>query len=658
MRYRGKIGAFVLTFVMPTAISAQTTQVATLATNTAATVGGKDYAQISLEELLNKDVAVAGTKTRVDIAKSPVSVTVITPEDIRRSGAMTLGEVLRTVPGLDVLESFPNYISVSARGTSESFVNNMLVVIDGRRFETLLAGVPFLDEVPFRMEDVKRIEVVKGPVGAVYGTNALAGVISITTYGASEKPGSFVSVTGGNRSALDTTFRQSGKIGDSRWAYKFTGGYSYSGTWGTLDSGNTLPPIALRKGAGVLLLERRFSDESALEIEGGFVKGDLASLTIVTNQTQYFTAPHFRTGYSRPDFHAVLTVSPQSLELRERVPPIQPLTDKWSEATSLSLDRTWRPAESSTVTVGGNVRHERSNSSNLGGVAHSHVVGGVFVQDEQSLISGRLALFGAVGVSHHPEISTQVDGNVALLATPVIDHTLRLSFGRAHRDPSFGENFINFRRKFGPNDGLQAPNLALSPESIQSYEAGYHGRFAIGQARLQFFAEGYKERLKDLIALVTSNIAKGTLPDFPSAVVLQQFRNTESRDGKGFEVGTELSGKTGRLAFQYSYQRFTDVKTGKELVADVPRHKFSSGLGLRKGNVELDLWVHTVSKTLEKGYVLVNPRLGVTLGRNWMLSAQAFNAFNDRHIETVNGRGIKGESIGRLVTANVTYSSR
>src|SRR5262249_58031070 len=78
----------------------------------------KDYAQISLEELLNKDVATVATKTRVDVAKAPVSVTVLTPEDIRRTGSLTLGELLRTVPGLDVLESFPDYISVSARGTS------------------------------------------------------------------------------------------------------------------------------------------------------------------------------------------------------------------------------------------------------------------------------------------------------------------------------------------------------------------------------------------------------------------------------------------------------------------------------------------------------------------------------------------------------------
>ncbi len=658
MTHRSRIAAFVLTIVMPTTVAAQNAPLVAAVEPTApSNEGKKDYVQISLEELLNKDVAVAATKTRIDVAKAPVSVSVITPEDIRRSGAASLGEVLRTVPGLDVLEAFPNYISVSARGTSESFVNNMLVVIDGRRFEALLAGVPFFDEAPIRMEDIKRIEVVKGPVGAVYGTNALAGVISITTYGASERPGSFVSLTGGNREAVDATVRQSGKLGSGPWAYKFVGGYSYDHTWGSLDS-SAAPPIALRKGSGVLLVERRMADDGLLEIEGGFTKGDLASLTIVTNQTQYFTSPHFRLGYSRPDFHVELTSSPEALELRERVPPVQPLIDKWASAESLTLDKTLRPSAASTVTVGANARYERSDASNLGGVAHDHVVGSVFAQDEQSLVAGRLALFGALGVSHHPEIPTQVDGNAALIATPFTDHTVRFSFGRAHRDPSFGENFIDFRRKFGPNDGFQAPNLDLAPESIQSYEIGYHGRATAGHAKLQFFAEGFKERLKNLINIVTSTIAPGTLPDFPTAVVLQQFQNQENRDGKGFETGMSVTAKRAHLQVQYSYQQFTNVQTGKRIVADVPQNKFSAGGGFEAGNLEFDVWVHNVSKTLEPGYTLVNPRVGLRLNPNWSLSAQAFNLFNDRHIETVNGRGIPGESVGRLATVNLTYSSR
>jgi iron complex outermembrane receptor protein len=655
--------------LMPFAAVAQVvTPVAETTTSTATSEPqgrDKDYVQVSIEDMLNRDIAVAATKTRVDVAKAPASVSVLTPEDIRRSGATNLGELLRQVPGLDVLEAFPGYISVSARGTSASFVNSMLVLIDGRRFETLLAGVPFLDEMAVRMEDIKRIEVVKGPVGALYGTNAIAGVISITTYGASEVNGTFASFTGGMRDTMDATLRQAGHLGHSSWSYKFTGGYSYTHTWGSLDSGYTLPPIAVRKGSGLLLLERRFADNSTLEIEGGLAKGDLASLTTVTNQTQYFTHPHARIGYSRADFHVLLTSSPQSLELRERVPPIQPLTDKWSEATNLSIDRTVRPFESSTVTVGGNLRHQRSNFTSIA-TTHNQVVGSVFAQDEQSIVRDRLTVFGAVGLNHHPELDTQVDGNAAVVATPVKGHTFRVSFGRAHRDPSFIENYTNFRRQIAGQDGYQTSNIGLDPATIKSWEAGYHGRVSLGHSsRILFFAEGFTEHLRNLIGIVTTPVAKGSVPQYPTVTIVQQFRNIEARNGKGFETGAELETSGLDLVGQYSYQDFHNAVTGAPIQSDIPKHKVSGGLRTHAGALELDLWVHSVSRSVsrtvsastdEDGYVLVNPRVGVRAGRHWMLAAEAFNALNDKHMETANGRGIKGEKVGRLVTFNLRYT--
>jgi outer membrane receptor protein involved in Fe transport len=410
-------------------------------------------------------------------------------------------------------------------------------------------------------------------------------------------------------------------------------------------------------------VERRFSDSGALEIEGGYSKGDLASLTLVTNQTQYFTMPHGRVSYSRPDFHVALTTSPHGLELRERVPPVQPLTDRWSGSTGVAFDRTVRPLSSSTVTVGGNARYERSNGSNLGGTAHTHFVGGVFLQNEQNLVRDRLAVFGAVGLSRHPEIPLQVDGNAAIIASPIKDHTLRASYGRAHRDPSFGESFINFPRRIGAADGYQMPNLDLKPESIQAFEVGYRGRFAIGRtSRVSVFADGFHEKLHDLIGLVTKPVAAGSIPDKPTVTITQQFLNVEARNGQGFEVGAELETSPVRLLGQYSYQDFEKAADGTKIQADIPKHKISGGVRTQKGHVELDLWVHSVSRTVdpkvaadEDGYVLVNPRIGVKSGR-WMFGLSAFNALDDKHIETANGRGIKGETVRRLVTFNVRFT--
>lgn len=620
------------------------------------TASARDYSQISLEDLLNRDISVVATKTRVDVMRAPVSVSTLTPEDIRRSGATNIADLLRTVPGIDVLESYPSYISVSSRGTSEVFVNNMLVLIDGRRLESLIAGVPFLEQAPVRLEDIKRIEIVKGPVGALYGTNALAGIISITTFSASEVKGTTASLTGGNRNTYDGTLRQAGSIGQSGWDYKLVGGYSYTGTWAALDKGSTLPQVALRRGDFVALFERPLGRDRQVDVEAGVTTGDTASLTIVTYQNHDFTFPHLRLGYRAPDFHTQLTVNYQKLELTEMIGPVQALRDH-SVATNLSIDRTLHPMAHSTVTMGGNFRYQRSDFTSLSG-AHDQLVGGVFIQDEQVLVKDRVTFFGAAGLSRHPEIDPQFDGNAALVVSPSKHHAFRASVGRGHRDPSFLENFINFRRQFGPRAGYQSPNTDLKPETMLSWEAGYHGRFDVGTARVSVFAEGFRENFDNLVSIVTTNVAPGTLPQYPTVTVEQQFRNIEDRTGKGFEVGGEVEASSVRFASHYSYQRFVTAGTDTAILRDIPRHKLSAGLRTTAGILELDAWVHWVSKTVEPdGYVLFNPRIGVA-GKNWRLSVEAFNAFNDRHIETINERGLKGESVGRSVTANLTYSPK
>jgi outer membrane receptor protein involved in Fe transport len=180
----------------------------------------------------------------------------------------------------------------------------------------------------------------------------------------------------------------------------------------------------------------------------------------------------------------------------------------------------------------------------------------------------------------------------------------------------------------------------------------------LGTSRVQFFADAFQEKIRGLIGIVTSPVPAGSLEQFPTVTIVQQFRNVDDRDGHGFETGAELETSPVRLTAQYSFQDFENVATGETILRDAPRHKISAGLRTQKGRLELDLWVHSVSKTIEdKGYVLVNPRLGVKSGP-WMVSLQAFNALNDRHLETANGRGIKGESIGRQVTLGVRYTTR
>ncbi|WP_342114926.1 TonB-dependent receptor plug domain-containing protein [Pseudoduganella sp. OTU4001] len=150
-------------------------------TATASTVQGGDmFANMSLEEL--SDVKVISVSKREErLGDAPASIFVITAEDLRRSGARSLPEALRLAPNLHVAVSTAGGYVVTARGFSGNGTNKQLVMIDGRSiYSPLFSGV-FWDAQYLPMESIERIEVISGPGGTLWGTNAMNGVINIIT---------------------------------------------------------------------------------------------------------------------------------------------------------------------------------------------------------------------------------------------------------------------------------------------------------------------------------------------------------------------------------------------------------------------------------------------------------------------------------------------
>ncbi|MBN2021350.1 MAG: TonB-dependent receptor [Pirellulales bacterium] len=132
------------------------------------------------------------------VAQSPAAVFVITSEMIRRSGAHNVPDLLRMVPGLDVARIESDSWSITSRGFAGHFANKLLVMIDGRTVYTpLFAGV-YWDVQDLLLEDVERIEVVRGPGGTLWGANAVNGVISIVTKKAKDTQGALVTYGGGS----------------------------------------------------------------------------------------------------------------------------------------------------------------------------------------------------------------------------------------------------------------------------------------------------------------------------------------------------------------------------------------------------------------------------------------------------------------------------
>ena len=148
------------------------------------------YEDMSLKELTNIDLVVTASKKIEDLFETPLSVTIIKRDDIINSGALSIPEALRLAPGMIVREQAPGVFDVHIRGFDNVTVNTTLpfpantitlVMIDNRPVYNYFAGGTFWESIPIDINDIDRIEIVRGPASALYGPNAVAGVINIIT---------------------------------------------------------------------------------------------------------------------------------------------------------------------------------------------------------------------------------------------------------------------------------------------------------------------------------------------------------------------------------------------------------------------------------------------------------------------------------------------
>lgn len=156
----------------------------------------KDLTTTSIEDLLNVEVTSVSKKEQ-KLSRTAAAIFVITQEDIRRSGATNIPDLLRMVPGMDVSQINGSTWAIGSRGFSQQFANKLQVTVDGRSvYSPTFSGV-FWDTLDLPLCDIERIEVIRGPGGSIWGANAVAGVISIFTKKASETPGTFIEAGGG-----------------------------------------------------------------------------------------------------------------------------------------------------------------------------------------------------------------------------------------------------------------------------------------------------------------------------------------------------------------------------------------------------------------------------------------------------------------------------
>ena len=234
--------------------------------------------QLSLAELGNVEVTTA-SKEPEKIWKTPAAIFVLTQDDIRRSGATSIPEVLRLVPGVEVARINSNQWSVNIRGLGSGFSKSVLVLIDGRSVYTPLYAGVYWDVQNVLLEDVERIEVIRGPGGTIWGSNAVNGVINIITKNAKDTRGTYASTSGGNVDQNESGVRYGGAHGNNlnyrAYAMGFGQNAEFHAGGGNYD--------AWQLGQAGFRTDSQLTDRDTLTVQGDLYKGNVGQQVAIAS---------------------------------------------------------------------------------------------------------------------------------------------------------------------------------------------------------------------------------------------------------------------------------------------------------------------------------------------------------------------------------------
>ena len=451
---------------------------------------GNDLTRLTLEELMDIQVTSV-SKGEEDFSKAPSAIFVLTQEDLRRSGANTIPEALRMVPGVQVAQIDSSTWAITARGFNSRFANKLLVLIDGRSVYThVFAGV-FWDEQDLVLEDVERIEVIRGPGGTLWGANAVNGVINIITKNAQETLGGQVSAGGGNLDKFIGSIRYGEKIGENA-AVRVWGKYYNRNNLDDLQ-GNSAPD-EFETGRGGMRLDWDASESNSFTFQGDVMVGEFAGKTTnavnslsfapttadLVGDSQVRTA-NFITRWK----HRFSDTSDMALQAyynrdhRESRVLQELLVDTYD----LDFQHRFQLADGHELLWGLGQRFIHDSFENSIGISYFpdsnlNYISSAFIQDKVTLIDNELYLTIGSKFSINNFTGFEFQPNARLAWTPNDKHTVWASVSRAVRTPSRSGDSGRFNAALAPGPGvavIQGQN-AFESENLLAMEMGYRVR--------------------------------------------------------------------------------------------------------------------------------------------------------------------------------------
>ncbi len=445
-----------------------------------------DLTQVSIENLMNMEVTSVSKKEQ-KLSQVAAAIFVITQDDIHHSGATSIPELLRMVPGLDVAQMNANTWAISSRGFNSQFANKLLVLIDGRAVYSPLYGGAFWDTQDLPLEDIDRIEVILGPGGTIWGANAVNGVINVITKKTADTLGGLLIGGGGTAAQEFGTVQYGGKFKE-KTSYRIFTRYLNDNHSPDLNGQNAEDGWHLLHGG--FRADTNLSEEDSLTTEGDIYAGSEGA-TIV---------------------HSILS-PPQNLNV-QRLAELSGgnILSKWNHYFSSRADLTIQFYFDRYTRSGPESRETRNtydfefqNHVVLGsrqniiwgmGIRHSgdQTLGTIdqlfvpadseghlfnfFVQDEITLKPDRFFLSLGTKLENNYFAGFDLEPSISLAWTPNKRHTFWAAISRASRTPTRREHSLEavLAALPGPAELLLQGNPKLKSEHVIAYELGYRAQ--------------------------------------------------------------------------------------------------------------------------------------------------------------------------------------
>ena len=637
----------------------------------AAPQGSLDLTNLSLEELANVEV-VSVQKRPKALKDTPAAVSVVTGDEIEASGATSVPSLLRRAPGVHVAKLDSSQWAIGIRGFTNSVARAQLALMDGRSLYTPLFAGTYWDVQNVFLEDVDRIEIVRGPGGTLWGANAVNGIVNIITKGTDETQGGLVVVGAGGQERGFGRARFGGRWGDEA-TYRVYGMYfdraaesrgDYDG-WHTFQGGFrtdwtpnpsdklTVQSDVYRGRAGRRTTFATFSPpfvetvERDAELSGGYLRAGW-NRSFSEGRALTVQAYYDRTNRVEPQYSEKRDTFDVDAQYRFELPDRQVLVAGLG----------YRVSDGRTTSVPTLAFVPPDQTDNLFSA---------FVEDTIQLVPGRLVLTVGTKVERNDYSDFELQPGGRLMFNATSAHGFWIGLTRAVRTPTRFDRDLVLDVAISPGTPAFVRILGdagFETERSLVYEAGYRGQLS---RHISIDVASFYNRYPNLPSYEVG------VPFAEPGRLIIPLRAANRTDGKvgGIELGSDIR-PAGRWLLRASYA-FLNMQVSPQLSSNdmgsgaiedaSPRHQLGlSSTTSLPGHVSLSAfyrWVARLPSQNVSAYSEADVRLAWRALDRMEFALAGQNLLHARHVEfgpgTIGGSAAGEQQVGRSVYAQATF---